>query len=134
MGWCFEDERSTLGETLLEKVKCKEMGGVVPSLWRLEIVNVIVVAERRKRITTAESIHFLDLLLNLPVVVDESTPDLKDLLLLSRTYNLSAYDAVYLELALREQIPLATLDKKLREAAENARIPLMDANFEIYTC
>lgn len=125
MGWCFEDEKSPAGDEILESLMEEEKEGLVPSLWRIEVVNVLNVGERRGRISSARSLLFLDFLLDLPILVDESPQDLKDLLLLSKTYSISAYDAAYLDLALREQLSLATLDKKLRAAAESAGIPLV---------
>ncbi|MBP9682622.1 MAG: type II toxin-antitoxin system VapC family toxin [Bacteriovorax sp.] len=124
MSWCFEDEKSPEGDSVLDHLMKEESQGVVPSLWRLEVVNVLNVAERRGRLPTAKSLLFLDFLLELPIVIDENPQDLKDILLLSRTYGLSAYDAAYLDLASREQIPLATLDNKLKSAANAASIPL----------
>lgn len=124
MTWCFEDEKTSKGDEILERLVEEEMKGIVPSLWRLEVINVLSIAEKRKRISAARALLFLDFLLELPIVVDETPQELKDLLLLSREYDLSAYDTAYLDLALREQLPLATLDKKLSVAAARAGVPL----------
>ncbi|MBP9691921.1 MAG: type II toxin-antitoxin system VapC family toxin [Alphaproteobacteria bacterium] len=124
MSWCFEDEKSPEGDRVLDHLMKEESKAIVPSLWRLEVVNVLNVAERRGRLSTAQSLLFLDFLLELPIIIDETPQDLKDILLLSRTYSLSAYDASYLDLASREQISLATLDNKLKSAANVACIPL----------
>ncbi|MBA3813185.1 MAG: type II toxin-antitoxin system VapC family toxin [Alphaproteobacteria bacterium] len=126
MSWCFEDEKSPEGDSVLDGLIQEEREGIVPSLWRLEVVNVLNVAERRGRISTARSLLFLDFLVELPIIVDETPQDFKDILLLSKTYNLSAYDAAYLDLAARSQIPLATLDKKLKVAANDASVPLVN--------
>lgn len=83
------------------------------------MANVLVVNERKKRITSADTVQFVKLLNELDIQVDRP-PIMQPFgttLLLARTYNLSAYDAAYLELALREGIPLATLDNRLRQAA-----------------
>jgi len=125
MSWCFEDEKTSEGDRILDRLIQEESKGIVPSLWRLEVVNVLSVAERRGRLSTAQSLVFIDLLAELPIVVDETPPDFKDILLLSRTYGLSAYDAACLDLANREQIPLATLDKKLKGAAQEMCTPLL---------
>lgn len=125
MTWCFEDEKSPVGDEVLDKLVDEEMKGIVPSLWRCEVINILSIAEKHERISVARGLLFLDFLLELPIIVDETPPGLKDLLLLSREYNLSAYDATYLDLALREQIPLATLDKKLANAAKCAQVPLL---------
>ncbi len=111
---------------MLESLKQEKREAIVPSLWQLEVINVLSVAEKRERISTAEALHFLDLLLNLPILVDEGKHDMKDLLLLSKTYALSAYDAAYLDLAVREQVPLATRDIQLSQAATLARVPLLE--------
>ena len=103
----------------------QEYEALVPSLWRLEVVNVLSVAEKRGRLSTARSLLFLDFLLELPIFVDEAPQDVKDILMLSRTYNLSSYDAAYLDLATKEQLPLVTLDKKLQTAANSANIPTL---------
>ncbi|MBY0293031.1 MAG: type II toxin-antitoxin system VapC family toxin [Alphaproteobacteria bacterium] len=125
MSWCFEDEKSAEGDSVLESLIQEDREGLVPSLWRLEVVNVLIVAERRGRLSTAQSLLFLDLLLELPIIIDETPQSFKDILLLSKSYNLSAYDAAYLDLAARAQIPLITLDKKLQAAAHAACIPLL---------
>ncbi|MBY0273251.1 MAG: type II toxin-antitoxin system VapC family toxin [Alphaproteobacteria bacterium] len=124
MSWCFEDEKSPIGDQILDKLTLEDQEAIVPSLWRLEIVNVLNVAERQERISTARSLVFLDFLLELPIIVDETPQNFKDVHLLSKTYGLSAYDAVYLDLATREQVPLATFDKKLIKAANEAGVPL----------
>jgi predicted nucleic acid-binding protein len=124
MSWCFEDEKTPEGDSVLDHLMKEGSQGIVPSLWRLEVVNVLNVAEKRGRLPAAKSLLFLDFLLELPIVIDETPPDLKDILSLSRTYGLSAYDAAYLDLASREQIPLATSDNKLKSAANAASIPL----------
>lgn len=126
MSWCFEDEKSSEGDATLDSLVNGEREGLVPSLWRLEVINVLSVGERRGRLSTARSLLFLDFLLELPIIVDETPQDFKDILLLSRAYSLSSYDAAYLDLAAREQIPLATLDKKLETAANAACIPLLN--------
>lgn len=125
MSWCFEDEKSTEGDCILDSLMEEEQEGIVPSLWRLEVINVLRVAERRERLVTAQSLLFLDFLLELPIIIDETPQDFKDILLLSKTYELSSYDAAYLDLAIRLQIPLATLDKNLKIAASKACVPLM---------
>lgn len=127
MGWCFEDEKSVEGDYILDLLMQEDNQALVPSLWRLEVVNVLSVAEKQKRLSTAQSLLFLDFLLELPIIIDEAPQDFKDILTLSRTYNLSSYDATYLDLAARTQIPLATLDKKLEAAAQAASVPLMSS-------
>ena len=98
---------------------------VVPGLWLLELANALVVAERRGRMTAAETSRFLHLVQRLPVEVEtmgfEAIPEV---LSLARAYGLSAYDAAYLALAMRRGLPVATLDDRLRGAAEKAGVGL----------
>ncbi len=95
---------------------------VVPSRWWVEIRNILVVSERRGRITEPDTAVFLRGLTSLRIRVDRE-PDEGVVLRLARTHGLSVYDASYLELALRGAIPLATLDTRLTGAAsaEGAR-------------
>ncbi len=92
----------------------------VPAIWRLEIVNALVVAERRKKIAPAKSAKFLDLLQQFTINID--TEGLEHVfgavLEHARRYQRSSYDASYLELALRLGLPLATKDEPLQRAAE----------------
>jgi predicted nucleic acid-binding protein len=127
MSWCFKDEQTAEGDSILESLMQNERSALVPSLWQLEVINVLSVAERQKRISIARAILFLNLLSDLPIQVDEGKKDPQALLFLSRTYELSAYDTAYLALALSAQIPLATLDKKLKTAAKLAGIPLINS-------
>ena len=124
MTWCFEDEANDYADSVLDKLA--ETTAMVPSIWALEVVNVLLTAERRKRLKQAESIRFMTLLSQLPIVVDHDRPEkmMKDLLDLGRSTGLSSYDAAYLELAMRNDFPLATLDKKLAEAARLVDVTL----------
>jgi predicted nucleic acid-binding protein len=122
LAWCFEDERTTPAASVLERLRDQE--ALVPPLWLLELANGLVVAERRGRITRAESTRFLGLVGELPIRIDQtSTLDLASSVMdLARQYDLSAYDAAYLELALRLGQPLATIDERLRSAADRAGV------------
>jgi predicted nucleic acid-binding protein len=122
LAWCFEDERTAPAVSMLERLRDQE--ALVPPLWLLELANGLIVAERRGRITRAESTRFLGLVGELPIRIDQtSTLNLASSLMeLAREYDLSAYDAAYLELALRLGQPLATLDERLRSAADRAGV------------
>lgn len=122
MTWCFEDEATDETDSVLDELK--HDGAVVPALWQLEVVNVLLVAERRGRITEAQTVHFLDLVHRLPVHVDASKADSSALLAAGRRYDLSAYDASYLILAERLAAPLATLDVGLISACRSAGVTL----------
>jgi len=98
----------------------------VPMTWGLEIANVIARCEAKGNVTEAQSESFLTLLAGIAIEVDQSTfaHVLSDTLQLARRYRLSSYDASYLELAMRESAPLATLDENLRRAAGKAGVKL----------
>lgn len=102
------------------------MQAVVPSLWALEVANVLVKCETRGLVTEARSQGFIALLERLTIVADHATPTqaLGATLQLARRYTLSSYDAAYLELALRTDSPLATLDPDLKKAAKAAGVPM----------
>ena len=97
---------------------------LVPNLWHLEATNVLLGAERRLEVNTGEIERFISQLENLPVYVDPLTSNqsFSRILSLARAYKLSSYDAAYLELAVREGLPLATLDKDLIKAAKKANV------------
>lgn len=96
----------------------------VPSLWWYEVANVLLVAERRGRITEAEALRALELFRSLRLETD-SSPSVEALWRLrtaGKEHGLSAYDAAYLELAMRRQLPLATFDQALLKAAKAAGV------------
>lgn len=117
MAWAFADEADETADALLAHVAHE--GAVVPGLWPLEVTNVLLAAERRRRLTATDSARFLELLARLPIVVDEHTAAraFQQTFYLGRELGLSAYDAAYLELASRLELPLATRDGRLLEAA-----------------
>jgi predicted nucleic acid-binding protein len=100
---------------------------IAPWLWRLEVANALLVHMRRKLLTEAEAIRILRLIDEMPIEIvpepDERTAT--NLLQIGKTYQLTAYDAVYLDLADRRGLPLFTLDQKLREAAKRAGVSLL---------
>jgi predicted nucleic acid-binding protein len=97
---------------------------VVPTLWWFEVRNILVVNERRKRITQSDTGMLLRNLSRLRIRLD-GEPDEAAVLRLVRTYRLSVNDASYLELALREGVPVATLDAQLAAAATSERAELV---------
>ncbi len=124
MSWCFKDQTNPFADSVL--MELSKSTAYVPSIWPLEVVNVLLAAERRKLIGKADSIHFLNLLSQLPILVQHESPTrtMKDILCLARDHNLSSYDASYLDLAVKMGLPLATLDKKLRKAAKSINVQL----------
>jgi predicted nucleic acid-binding protein len=126
MTWCFQDEISPYAEAILDSLTAAT--AVVPAHWPLEVIQVLLVAERKQRLNLSDSIRFVSLLAQLPFVVDRSWPErlMKDWLAIGRAQNLSSYDTAYLELALRQGIPIATLDPRLLEAAKQFDIPMFE--------
>ncbi|GAB4493184.1 MAG: type II toxin-antitoxin system VapC family toxin [Anaerolineales bacterium] len=117
LAWCFEDENAPKADEVLEALK--DARAIVPSLWLLEISNALLGAERRGRISIADNMRFLELLRALPIEVEEVGMNRawSEIYTLARAQRLSAYDACYLDLAMRAGAPLATLDEPLRQAA-----------------
>jgi predicted nucleic acid-binding protein len=99
---------------------------IVPNLWHLELCNVVSRSKRRGDINIGQSEGFIAQLENLPIYVDPLTANqaFSRTLGLARNYNLSSYDAAYLELAIREGLPLATLDDALTKAAKKINVRL----------
>ena len=93
---------------------------LAPAIWPFEVANVLVMAERRKRITLAKTANFLQLLAGFAISFDAASAaqTFDKVLSLAREKGLSTYDAAYLELAIREALPLATLDTDLKKAAK----------------
>ena len=125
MAWCLKDEKDDYSLSILDKLSSSEAWA--PSLYPFEVVNVLWVAERRNRLTRADSNQFVNLLESLPINIDHHPPYqiMADLLSLGRQYALSAYDAAYLELAMRYGLPLATRDKGLKSAARKCGVALV---------
>jgi predicted nucleic acid-binding protein len=123
--WCFADEVSEQTEALLDQVR--QNGATVPPIWFLEVANVLLIAERSGRLTPAQTATFLNLLNDLPINIAaiEELDQLATILELGRAHNLSSYDASYLHLALRQGLPLATLDGRLSQAARRVGTELV---------
>ena len=108
----------------------KESQALVPPLWSLEVANVIAKVESKGIVTEADSQRFIAIIGRLNIVTDQAmaTHALGDTLNLARRFRLSSYDAAYLELALRNGLPLATLDADLAKAATIAGLPNVDTH------
>ncbi|MDO9355245.1 MAG: type II toxin-antitoxin system VapC family toxin [Solirubrobacteraceae bacterium] len=128
MAWAFDDEDDAYSDGILTLLGQGQGQGqaLAPSIWPLEVANTLLVSERRGRLTEAKTLWFIGLLKGLRVTVDALGPDraFGALLGLAREHKLSSYDAAYLDLAMREGLPLATRDQKLRLAARHCGVPL----------
>jgi predicted nucleic acid-binding protein len=122
MAWCFEDEVDAYADSVLDVLRNGR--AFVPALWPYEVANVLLGAERRRRLRRAGSASFLELLAALPVEVQgpEGISSIGMLTDLGREFHLSAYDLAYLALAMRERLPLATRDTRLRAIARAAGV------------
>ena len=126
MAWCFQDEASEQTDLVLEMLDTDV--AFVPTIWPLEVANALLAGELRGRLQAARTVRFVDLIRSLPI---EIALDLRvegafgPLLEIARDYNLSVYDASYLDLAMRQALPLATSDRQLITAASQAGVQLV---------
>jgi predicted nucleic acid-binding protein len=126
VAWCFEDEATAVTEGILDLL-AKGTTVVVPAVWPLEVANAMLSAERKKRINVAQATAFLRRIAGFPISVDAIPLGraFDQVLSVGRQHQLTAYGAAYLELALRETLPLATLDNDLRRSAGIAGVDLL---------
>jgi predicted nucleic acid-binding protein len=125
MTWLFRDEATSKTAQLLARLANE--AALVPAWWFIEVANVIAMAERKKRITLAQSNAFIADLGTLRIEADSDAAAraFSHLLPLCRSHKLTSYDAMYLELAIRRRLPLATLDADLRKAAKACGVGLL---------
>ena len=123
--WFFDDEWSDAAEQLLDRLETGT--AAVPYLWYFEVANVLVSRERQRRTTPAHIATFVARLDDLAIIPDTEAPAhaFGRLLSLARSERLTAYDAAYLELAMRLGAPLATKDTALGQAAERLGVPVL---------
>jgi predicted nucleic acid-binding protein len=124
MAWCFLDERTEYVGAV--KAFLENNTAIQPVVWPLEAGNVVTVAVRRKRISREDGSLFLSLLESLPIEVESGSPSrmFREVYALAEEHQLSTYDASYLDLALRRELPLATQDKALIRAAAECGVAL----------
>ena len=125
MTWCLKDETSKYADAILDSLEVSI--AVVPSIWPLEVGNVLLVAERKKRLGEADSSRFVALLAELPIMIEQEPPErmMKEILALAREHKLSTYDASYLDLSMRKGLPIATLNNGLIAAAKRSQVPII---------
>jgi predicted nucleic acid-binding protein len=127
MTWCFDDEVTPRSDGVFNRIGDEEV--LVPTIWLFEVADVLSLAERRNRITRQQAIRFVQTLLALPIRVDPGLTigEIVGLLEISADYQLTAYDASYLTLAVTTGLPLATGDNRLRAAAHSTGVPTLGA-------
>jgi predicted nucleic acid-binding protein len=127
MSWAFPDERTPDRQNILDQLLNETASAMTSPLWFFEVTNVLIMAERRKRLTQAQSTKFLELLQALPIDVSDTALEqvFSETASLARQHKLSAYDAAYLGVALEEGLPLASLDDALNKAAIMAGVALV---------
>ena len=125
LAWCFEDEQTAAIMALLDRVT--DEGAVAPQLWPIEALNGLLTAERRGRIDCEVRQRLAGFLQALPIKIDDETASRSwtTTAHLAEQHHLTAYDATYLELALRKGFPLATKDEDLIKAARRNGITIL---------
>ena len=121
--WLLEDEVDSEASGSL--TLARRDGALVPQLWHYEVRNALLIAQRRGRLREDEVIERLESLGHLPILTDQE-PDLRAAMELANGHGLSFYDSMYLELALRRQLPLATFDRRLARAARAEGLDVVD--------
>lgn len=124
MAWCFEDEITQYSEFVFDSLQTSS--ALVPTIWPLEVANVLLIAERKKRLTSLKSVGFKEALTSLPIEIDHSATKraMGSIIELAKEVNLTVYDAAYLDLAIHNALPLATLDADLKKAAIKVGVDL----------
>lgn len=126
VAWCFEDKATKFTESVLDLLAAGAEA-LVPAIWPVEVANALLIAERRNRIVLAQVTALLQRIAALPIAVlpIDSSRAFDHILPVARQQSLSGHDAVYLDLALRQGLPLATLDEQLRRAAKTTGVVLL---------
>jgi predicted nucleic acid-binding protein len=120
LSWCFPDEQTPIALNVLDRLNAGEQA-LVPGFWAVEVLNSLLVGEKRGRISSEQTEAFLSTLGALGPEVDLATPEqvFGPVQELCRAHGLTPYDALYVELALRSSYPLATLDQPQRDVAKS---------------
>jgi predicted nucleic acid-binding protein len=125
LAWSFRDELSPIADIALDRLEFE--GAVAPAHWPLEVANALTTAERRGRMSAVDQARLQALLAALPVEVlpVELSTAVFGVMDMARQHDLTAYDAAYLALATVRDLPLATVDDRLRRACERAGVQLV---------
>jgi len=126
LAWCFADENSAMAQHVGGMFKRGDTA-VAPAFWPHEVLNALLMGEKRKRISKELVRSFLEDLATLPIVLEQFPARVvfERIQHLSREHGLTSYDAAYLDLALENELPLATLDDELGRACKKARVRLL---------
>jgi predicted nucleic acid-binding protein len=127
LSWLFPDEENEWSNAVMRRLRNETQRLVVPAHWVVEVSNGLVVGSRRKRIKSEQIPLFWDALATLPVEMQPALTltEAKGVVALSEKHSLTVYDATYLDLAQRRNIPLGTLDRELTRAATAAGVVLL---------
>ena len=126
VAWLMDDEASSETDELLAQL-CND-DALAPGLWRQELGNALLQAEKRGRVTAVQITNMLEFIGGLPIIIDtDDNRTLREILNFARAESLTTYDAAYLELAMRHGIPLATLDKTLINVAKKNNVKTLPA-------
>ncbi|BAO30412.1 type II toxin-antitoxin system VapC family toxin [Sulfuritalea hydrogenivorans] len=124
-GWYLAKQATPYTDAVLDKLRHDT--AIVPPLWELELVNVGRTAVKRSTLTDDEARLAVSFVLGLPITVDRAIVPPERVLSLSLTYDLTAYDAAYLELAMRLKLPIASKDGPLKVAAQKSGVGVVAA-------
>lgn len=124
-GWLFADQATPYSEAIARQLHADR--AVAPPLLPMEYANVLRTACKRGKLTAQQAQEAITALSALPVEIDQDAPNAGQLLALALRYDLTSHDAAYLDLALRRQLPIATRDDALAQAARVAGVGVVDA-------
>lgn len=125
LAWCFLEEATPATQKVFERMG--DESALVPAWWFVELTNVLALAERKGRIASEKTAEFIATIESFSLDVDDQAPGraFTHLLPLCRAHQLTSYDAIYLDLAMRRHVPLATLDEPLRKAAKKLGVEML---------
>ena len=118
--WIFEEQADAYTESALDALA--QAPALAPAWWRVEMVNVLLMLEKRGRLSATDAVQALRMLERLPVQTEDRASSAFDLHALARRHQLTSYDALYLDVALARGLPIATRDKALARAAVDSGI------------
>lgn len=125
LAWLFPDEDEKALDEIADRLVTDT--AYAPAIWPLEVTNALLTASRRGRIADKDIDEIIEQVARLPVTVETTDPHtvFTEIPGLARAHNLTSYDAAYFELAIRRQLPVATLDRRLRECCDAAGITVL---------